>query len=72
MQEIVPPWVQTDLMGGRNEPRAMPLPQFIAETMAALATDAEELPIGQAAMLRANVGPNEHAFVTRMNDMAKG
>ena len=31
--EVAPPWVQTDLMGGRDEPRAMPLDAFLAETM---------------------------------------
>jgi uncharacterized oxidoreductase len=33
--ELVPPYVQTDLMGSRqaNDPRAMPLKDYIAETM---------------------------------------
>jgi uncharacterized oxidoreductase len=31
--ELVPPYVATDLMGGRSDPRAMPLNKFIAETM---------------------------------------
>jgi uncharacterized oxidoreductase len=33
--ELVPPYVQTELMGSRqaNDPRAMPLKEFIAETM---------------------------------------
>jgi len=31
--ELIPPYVATDLMGGRSDPRAMPLDQYIAEVM---------------------------------------
>jgi len=31
--ELVPPYVQTDLMDGANDPRAMPLGEFIAEVV---------------------------------------
>lgn len=31
--ELIPPYVQTDLMDGADNPRAMPLSQFIAEVM---------------------------------------
>jgi uncharacterized oxidoreductase len=31
--EIIPPYVQTDLMSGAEDPRAMPLRDFIAETV---------------------------------------
>jgi hypothetical protein len=35
--------VQTDLLGSNNEPRAMPLADFIEETMRVLGTDADEV-----------------------------
>jgi uncharacterized oxidoreductase len=69
VQEIAPPWVRTDLMNSNNEPRAMPLDQFIAETMEALGADAEEVLVEQAKMLRNNPGPKEHALVTQFNDI---
>ena len=67
--EIAPPWVQTDLLNSRNEPRAMPLDQFIAETMEVLGTDAEEVLVERVKPLRNNPGPGEAAFVKQFNDM---
>ncbi|MDB5099723.1 MAG: hypothetical protein JWM80_4144 [Cyanobacteria bacterium RYN_339] len=67
--EIIPPWVQTDLLGSNNEPRAMPLAAFIEETIAVLATDAQEILVEQAKPLRGNPGPNEGAFVMKFNDL---
>jgi uncharacterized oxidoreductase len=67
--EIAPPWVQTDLLGSNNEPRAMPLAEFIDETMRVLGTDAEEVLVERAKPLRNNTGPNEAAFVNQFNDM---
>ena len=69
VQEIAPPWVQTDLLGSNDEPRAMPLKQFIEETMVALATDADEVLVEHAKMMRNNPGANEAAFVNQFNDM---
>ena len=67
--EIVPPWVQTDLMKSNEEPRAMPLKEFIDETIKVLGTDAEEILVERAKLLRNNPGPNEGAFVTQFNDL---
>jgi len=36
--ELIPPYVATHLMSGADDPRAMPLDQFIAEVMAILKT----------------------------------
>jgi uncharacterized oxidoreductase len=66
--EIAPPWVQTDLLNSNNEPRAMPLAEFIAETIKIIGTDAQEVLVERAVPLRANVGPNEGALVTQFND----
>src|SRR6267142_1688840 len=41
--EIAPPWVQTDLMNSNSEPGAMPLPDFIRETMALLDSGGKEI-----------------------------
>lgn len=67
--ELAPPWVQTDLMNSNNEPGAMPLAQFIEETMKVLGTDADEVLVERVKMLRNNPGPDEAAFVTKFNDM---
>ncbi len=67
--EIPPPWVQTELLNSSNEPRAMPLKDFISETITILGTDADEVLVERARALRNNVGPNEGSFVTQFNDM---
>jgi uncharacterized oxidoreductase len=36
--EIIPPYVQTDLLGGAEDPRAMPLKDFIEQTMEIFST----------------------------------
>jgi uncharacterized oxidoreductase len=66
--EIAPPWVQTDLMGSNNEPRAMSLAEFIKETIEVLGTDVQEVLVERAKPLRNNPGPNEGALVTQFND----
>jgi uncharacterized oxidoreductase len=66
--EVPPPWVQTDLLNSNNEPRAMALADFIAETIAILGTDADEVLVERARPLRDNAGPNEEPFVNQFND----
>jgi uncharacterized oxidoreductase len=67
--EIAPPWVRTDLMNSREEERAMPLDDFIAQTMTALETSTTEALVEVAKPLRNNPGPQEHGFVNQFNDM---
>lgn len=67
VQEIAPPWVDTDLVQSNGDPRAMPLGAFITETMALLATNSEELVVQAVQAVRANPGPSEHAMFTAFN-----
>jgi len=67
VQEIAPPWVNTDLIKKGDDPRAMPLDAFIEQTMAGLASDAAEVVVEAAQGLRNNAGPGEHTFVTEFN-----
>jgi len=64
--EIAPPWVQTDLLHSNNEPRAMPLAEFIDETIKVLGTASEEVLVERAKPLRDSAGPSEGAL---FNDM---
>lgn len=67
--EIAPPWVRTELMNSSEEERAMPLEAFIAGAIEQLGTEANEILVGPAVNMRANPGPNEHAWVNEFNDM---
>lgn len=67
VQEIAPPWVNTDLVKKTDDPRAMPLEDFIAQTMALLAGDDLEVVVEGGKPFRNNPGPNEHAFVNGLN-----
>ncbi|SOE87911.1 Short-chain dehydrogenase involved in D-alanine esterification of teichoic acids [Burkholderia sp. YR290] len=66
--EIAPPWVQTDLLDSKNEPRAMPLAPYIEQTMRELSTGNIEALVEVARPMRNAVGPDEAAFVTQFND----
>ena len=72
--EIAPPYVQTELMGAQQaaDPRAMPLKDFIDETIKVLGTDADEVLVERVGLLRNNAGPKEHEFVNKFNDMMAG
>ncbi len=67
VQEIAPPWVDTDLIVKSGDPRAMPLEIFIDQIMNELATDAEELLVEAIRPMRDNPGANEHGFVHGFN-----
>lgn len=67
VQEIAPPWVNTDLIKKTDDPRAMPLDDFIAQTMELLAGDSEEIVVEAGRGLRNNPGPNEHGLVNGLN-----
>ena len=68
--EIAPPWVATELMGATpDDPRAMPLADFIEETLSLLATDADEICVKRVLPLRnAAVGGYEAAVFKSFND----
>jgi uncharacterized oxidoreductase len=66
--EIIPPWVRTELLNSSEEPRAMPLGEFLQGTIDALATDADEILVPQAKFLRDQQGPQETLFVNSFNE----
>ncbi len=71
--ELIPPYVQTQLMGYRqaNDPNAMPLDAFIAETMSILKSspDATEICVERVKPLRfAERNGGYDSFFTRFND----
>ncbi len=67
VQEIAPPWVDTDLIKKSGDPRAMPLDAFIAETMTGLGTEVEEVVVEAVRSVRDNPGAKEHAMVDAFN-----
>lgn len=67
VQEIAPPWVNTDLVHKGDDPRAMPLDAFIAETMIGLATDVPEVIVEAIRPFRDNPGSQEHAVIHGFN-----
>ncbi|RUT25711.1 short-chain dehydrogenase [Asaia sp. W19] len=67
VQEIAPPWVDTDLIHKGGDPRAMPLDTFIEQTISALGSDDPEVFVEAIRPLRDNPGVNEHGLVNAFN-----
>lgn len=75
--ELVPPYVQTELSGPRQatDPRAMPLADYVAETMAILESnpDVTEVLVERVKPLRFAEARNEYdEFFRRFNDLVSG
>lgn len=65
--EIAPPWVDTDLIHKSGDERAMPLDEFIEETLIKLETATTEVLVDRVLPLRANQGANEHGLIEQFN-----
>jgi len=72
--ELAPPYVQTELMGPgqASDPRAMPLKEFIEQTVTVLGTDAVEVNVENVSFLRNAAGPGDVDFTGKFNDMMAG
>jgi uncharacterized oxidoreductase len=70
--ELATAWTRTDLMGFKDEPRAMPLQEFVDEALQILGTDVDEVVVENAKKLRNNAGPHEHPYVVEFNDWLLG
>lgn len=72
--EIAPPYVQTELTGPEmaSDPRAMPLKDFIEQTIAVLGTDANEVLVENVMQLRKGAGLNDYEATIGLNDFFAG
>jgi uncharacterized oxidoreductase len=69
VREIIPPWVATELMGPvPDDPRAMPLADFIRETVQLIDTDADEITVERVLPLRNAPKGDEYAVFKGLND----
>ncbi|MNR29652.1 hypothetical protein D3C85_1470520 [compost metagenome] len=57
------------MLDSSEEERAIPLDQFITQAMQQFESGADEILVAPAEAMRANPGPNEHAWVNAFNDM---
>ncbi|HEY0163710.1 MAG TPA: SDR family NAD(P)-dependent oxidoreductase, partial [Edaphobacter sp.] len=69
--ELAPPYVQTELMGSQQaaDPRAMPLKDFIAETIDVLGTDTNDVYTQRVLPLRNGAGPNDYEATVKLNQL---
>lgn len=65
--EVAPPWVDTDLIYKSGDARAMPLADFVADTMKGLASGKDEVYVDAIQALRDNPGSSEHELVNAFN-----
>lgn len=65
--EVAPPWVDTDLIYKSGDARAMPLVDFVADTMEGLASGKDEVYVDAIQALRDNPGSSEHELVNAFN-----
>lgn len=72
--EIAPPYVQTGLTGPGQaaDPRAMPLAEFIDETVRVLGADVDEVLTERVGFLRQGAGVNDAAATTQFNNLFSG
>jgi uncharacterized oxidoreductase len=72
VREIIPPWVATELMGETpTDPRAMPLDEFIAETVELIDDDTvDEIAVQRVLPLRNAAKTDELAFFRQFNASA--
>lgn len=72
VREIIPPWVATELMGETpTDERAMPLDEFIAETVELIDDDtADEITVQRVLPLRNAAKADELAFFRQFNASA--
>ena len=71
VREIIPPWVATELMGAvPTDPRAMPLEDFIQETVQLMDTDSDEITVQRVLPLRNAPKGDEYGFFKTFNASA--